>query len=76
MVVLALANKHTWKPGRAVTFDCSARTLQELPPLDEPAEALLLLLPLEQAATTSPSAAAAAADVVTLPIVLTRSTPS
>ena len=50
-------------------------TLHELPPLDELAEALLLLLQPEQAATASPNAAAAAADLATLLIVLTWSTP-
>src|SRR5215470_7899616 len=73
VLVVAPANKHTWYPGRATTFEAPEATLQALLPPDEPADELLsLLLLLVQAATPSPSIAATTADVVTLPTVLTR----
>jgi len=59
----------------AVTLEFCDADLQEPLPLPGELAAVLLLLPPEQAATTSPNAAAAAADMVTLPIVLTRVTP-
>jgi hypothetical protein len=72
VLVVAPANRHTWKPDRATTFEACEALLQELVfPLPDEPPALLLLLP-EQAATASPSAAVIAADMVTLPIVLTR----
>ncbi len=74
MVVVALANRHTWYPGRATTFEVCP-VLQELLPPDETVEALLVVEALEQAAATSPTAAATAADMVTLPIFLTARTP-
>ena len=70
-MVVAEMSRHTWMPGRAATFEACEPFVQELvfPPPDEPVAAVLLP---EQAATASTSAAAMAADMVTLPIVLTR----